>query len=352
MIPGIIRLALCFLAIAYSNCIRFYLFLYKIGVRKSAKLGVPILCVGNLTTGGTGKTPTTISVCKAALALGKKPVVILRGYGGANEYGCAVVSDGKNRLLDVAASGDEAQLLAKALPGVPVVVGKDRIRSGKLAIERFHPDVIVMDDGFQHWRLHRDLNIVLLNSTLPFDNGWTLPRGMLREPKKGLERAGVVLLTNSRRAGKEQTESVKREAKQLAPMSLVFASDLIVSGVRELGGDPFPLEKLRGAKVSALSAIGNPASFENSLLELGVSLISSVRLQDHDALTEGDLRAALSDAQSCGAEFCVITEKDAVKFPEFRSALPILVLQVEMKIDDESEFQRRLQSVFEVRNQK
>ena len=343
MSSSIIRVALSFLAIIYSSAIDAYLSLYKIGLKKSEKLSVPVVCVGNLTTGGTGKTPTTIAICKLLLAQGKRPAIILRGYGGANEYGCAVVSDGKRKLLAVSESGDEAQLLANALPEVPVIVGKDRIRSGKLAIERFAPDVIVMDDGFQHWRLHRDLDIALLNSVAPFDNGWTVPRGMLRESKKGLNRAQIVLLTNSHRAGPKQVEAVKNQVTRLAPNAKVFLSELTVSGVKQsVSGEMCNLDTVKQNKFAAFSAIGNPASFEHLLEEIGLKLVKCFRYRDHETLNLSEMLTLSSEAKAAGADAIITTEKDYVKLPEFKSDLPNYILEVEMKIECESEFIQRV----------
>ena len=199
VVPTLLRGTMTALAPVYVAGLKTYLLPYNLGIRKRKQLPCPVICVGNITTGGTGKTPMTQTLCNLLQASGKRIVILSRGYGGSNEYKCAVVSDGQKVRLSAREAGDEAYLLAKTLPDIPVIVGKDRRQTGMLAWNEFHPDVIVLDDGLQFWQLHRDLNIVLLNAADPFDNGYTFPRGLLREPPSHLRRAGIIVLTNARR---------------------------------------------------------------------------------------------------------------------------------------------------------
>jgi tetraacyldisaccharide 4'-kinase len=346
LVPTLLRGLLSALAPVYCLSLEIFLLPYYLGIRKRRRLPCPVLCIGNLTTGGTGKTPMTQNVCRLLQAAGKRVVVLSRGYGGQNEYGCAVASDGERVLLTAAESGDEAYLLASTLPGIPVVVGKDRRVTGALAWERFHPDVIVLDDGMQFWQLHRDLDIVLLNACEPFDNGWTFPRGLLREPPSHLRRAGIVVLTNAQRAGADQIATVTRQVAKLAPDRPILTADLTPTGLRDLTGKiDCPVSWLEGRRVAALSALGNPTAFESMLESLGASLVARFRFRDHKKINDVELRQACEEAQSADAVAVITTEKDAVKLATDTATLPLLALQVEMQIAGETEFWSVVESV-------
>ncbi len=346
LVPMLLRGLLSALAPVYCLGLELFLLPYSLGIRKRHRLPCPVLCIGNLTTGGTGKTPMTQTVCRLLHAAGKRVVVLSRGYGGANEYGCAVVSDGERLLLTARESGDEAYLLAATLPGIPVIVGKDRRVTGMLAWKRFQPDVIVLDDGMQFWQLHRDLDIVLLNACEPFDNGWTFPRGLLREPPSHLRRAGIVVLTNAQRAGTEQVATVQKRVAKLAPGTPVFTADLAPTGLRALAGKiDYPLAWLQGQKVAALSALGNPAAFEAMLKTLGANLLTRFRFRDHQQITDVELVRVCREAQNAGVGAVITTEKDAVKLSPEHATLPILALQVMMKIEGETGFWNVIESV-------
>jgi tetraacyldisaccharide 4'-kinase len=337
--PSLLRGTLGALAPVYCAGLKAYLLPYNLGLRQRMKLPCKVISIGNLTTGGTGKTPMTQALCRLLMRRGLRVAVLSRGYGGQLERGCAVVSDGDKVRLRAAESGDEAYLLARTLPGVPVLIGKDRRASGMLAVEQFGPDVIVLDDGLQYWQLHRDLDIVLLNACEPFDNGWTFPRGLLREPPSHLRRAGVVILTNAQRAGTAQVEAVIRRARQLAPGRPIYTADLAPFALRNVTTrESVDLEWLDGRRVTALSAIGNPAAFESMIGELGGILAGRFRLRDHRALTLADLERSCAESCAVGAQAIIITDKDAVKLPPLKTALPMLALQVTMQIEGEQEF--------------
>lgn len=339
VLPTLLRGGLSLLAPVYCAGLETYLLPYRLGLRKRKRLGCPVVCVGNLTTGGTGKTPMTQTLCRRLQEQGRQVAILSRGYGGRYERGCAVVSDGQKVRLNASEAGDEAYLLAKTLPGVPVVVGKNRRVTGSLAVEQFHPDVIVLDDGMQYWQLHRDLDIVLLNTCAPFDNGWTFPRGLLREPPSHLRRAGIIVLTNVQRAGCRQTDSVRETVSRLAPGSPVFTADLAPTGLyTHIGKEPLPLDWLAGRRVAALSAVGNPASFESMIGDLGGILAARFRFRDHQAITLADMERVFADACAAKAQAVLTTEKDAVKLAPLKSPLPVIVLKVAMQVESEKEF--------------
>lgn len=335
LLPTLIRGLFRMLAVIYTSAIRFYLKCYELGWRKPTRLNCPVLCIGNITTGGTGKTPTVQTIARLLLQHGLKVSILLRGYGGTNEYGCAVVSDGSTILLTQQEAGDEAYLLAKTLPGASVIVGKDRIKTGNLAIERFQPDLILMDDGFQHWRVHRDLDIVLLNAMEPFSNGYTVPAGLLREPKEHIARAGVVLLTNALRISDEEMTVLNNDLQRLASGVPIFTANLQPNHLIHLETmETLPIAWLNGRKIGAFSGLGNPASFEATLQEAGAITVASFRFRDHRSLTLEELSKIVQECQAHPIEAIVTTEKDAVKLPPLQTALPIFALQVEMRIDN------------------
>jgi tetraacyldisaccharide 4'-kinase len=355
LIPGALRLSLSALAPVYCAGLKTYLLPYHLGLRKRYRLPCPVICIGNLTTGGTGKTPMTQTLCRLLQAQGLRVVILSRGYGGKHERRCAVVSDGQKVRLNAQEAGDEAYLLARTLPGTPVIVGKDRRVTGRLAWDQFQPDLIVLDDGMQFWQLHRDLDIVLINACEPFDNGWTFPRGLLREPPSHLRRAGIIVLTNVGRAGPKQTQAVRAQVQQLAPGRPVFTADLAPQGLRAVSDQAkTPADWLEGRRIAALSAVGNPASFESMLGELGGVLAARFRFRDHHAITLADLEHVFTASCEAGAQAVITTEKDAVKMAPLKSPLPLLALQVKMQVEDEADFlaaiERFLESFYDARD--
>jgi len=339
LLPGILRVGLALLAQIYRLGLEAYLLPFEIGLRKRRRLPCPVLSVGNLSAGGTGKTPLTQSVCRALVARGYAPAILSRGYRGREEFGCAIVADRDGVHLSPEEAGDEAYLLAVTLPGVPIVVGKDRRVTGSLAIARFAPDLLVLDDGLQFWQLHRDVDLVLLDASRPFDNGWTFPRGLLREPPAHLRRAGIVVLTRTGEAGPERTRRARKEVSRYAAGKPVFEANLRPTGLKALDGSPCPpFEWLCGRRIAALSAVGNPESFEATLTALGADIVRVFRYRDHLAVASSDLERICAEAQASGAEAIITTEKDAVKLHPGAIGLPILWLSVEMTLCEEQAF--------------
>jgi tetraacyldisaccharide 4'-kinase len=336
--PMLLRTALGAFAPVYCVGLKTYLLPYNVGLRKRTKLPCKVISIGNLTTGGTGKTPMTQMLCRLLTASRRKVAILSRGYGGKLEHGCAIVSDSKRVWLNAQEAGDEAYLLARTLPGIPVLIGKDRRVSGMRAVEEFDPDIIVLDDGMQYWQLHRDLDIALLNACEPFDNGWTFPRGLLREPPSHLARAGIVVLTNIRRAGMDQVQDVIQHVRRLAPGRPIFTADLAPTGLWNVStGQELGVEWLESRRVAAVSAIGNPASFESMIGESGGILARRFRFRDHHPISLTDLEKICLESRAVGAEAIVVTAKDAVKLPLLKDSLPIMALQVTMKVDEDSE---------------
>jgi tetraacyldisaccharide 4'-kinase len=338
-VASTIRGTLAGLAYVYSGGLKLFLLPYKLGIRKQTRLSCPVISIGNLTVGGTGKTPMTQRICEFLVERGVKVCVLSRGYRGENEHGAAVVSNEKQVLLDAKSAGDEAYMLAQMLKGVPVIVGKDRRVSGKLAIEQFKPDVIVLDDGMQFYQLHRDLDIVLLDALRPFDNGWTFPRGLLREPPSHIRRGGCAVITNADKVGEDALKYLGDSIRKLSPTIPLFTAQYEIESLNALdrSAEHSP-DWLAGRKVAGFCALGNPAGFREQLERSGADIIHWVVFPDHHAPTMGELNEVIAAACERGAEAIIVTEKDAVKLPPLGRPLTFYALKARMRINDEADF--------------
>ena len=333
----------------YRAAVQFRHWLYDKRVIRNHALGCLVVSIGNLSCGGTGKTPVVEVFARSLSAKGRKVAILSRGYrrkkrtflekvahafnSGEMELPPQVVSDGSNLLMDSEHAGDEPYMLASNLPNVAVVVDKDRVKSGIHAIEEFETDVIILDDGFQYLRLKPHINIVLVDSTDPFGNGHVLPRGILREPIKNIRRADYIFLTKS--DGSHKNHHLKRFLRRHTrraeiiecchkPQHLV---KLFSNRERE------ELEFLKGKKVAALSAIARPESFENFLEQLGAELVARDHFADHHRYTAEEITDFLSAAKASGAEMVVTTEKDAVRIPNIgHCEVPIYYLRIQIDI--------------------
>lgn len=302
--------------------------LYRSGIVKPERLPVPVISVGNLTVGGTGKTPVTMHLARLLKKMGRRPAVVSRGYGGTAK-GPAVVSDGEKTLLTPAEAGDEPVLMARSLPGVPVVVSARRAEGGRLAFERFSSDVLILDDGFQHIGLARDLDILLVDGRRGFGNGYLVPRGVLREPARHAGRADLVLVKDGGAFGSgggPKGVDLPAAAFEYRPGELV-----------ELGsGEKTPASGLRGRRVTALSAIAEPGSFASVLTGLGAEVAVELAYPDHHAYSPEDVKDI--GAASEGTDLIVTTEKDAVKLALLGPSLeglPIFTLTIDLATDDD-----------------
>ena len=328
-------------AALYDIGLEAYLAGERLGFRRRDWLPVPVISIGNLTVGGTGKTPMTQLLCRRMQAAGKRTAILSRGHGGESQS-VRVVSDRSGAvLLSASQAGDEPHLLAQTLPGVPVLVGKDRRQSGREALRRFGLDALVLDDGFQFWQLGRDLDIVLLDARRPFDNGFPLPRGLLREPKRHLRRAGVVVATRAGGLTLAERQALTAQIHALAPDAPLFFADHRAMGLvptEDLSAPLQPLAKLHGMRVFAVSAIAQPQSFVETLTrELGAEVVGRQIWTDHYKISPSDARAILSAAVRVGADAVTMTEKDAVKWPAVEaSGLPVYALRIGMRVQNEA----------------
>ena len=326
---------------------------------KQVSVEVPVISVGNVTAGGTGKTPCILLLAEALQKRGRKPAVISRGYRSGLEKEGGVVSDGKNILVSQAMAGDEPYMMARKLPGVPILVGKDRITSAQKAMN-MGADVLLMDDGFQYWQLKRDLDIILIDCTNPFGYDHALPRGLLREPLSALQRAGLFILTKSDQVHAVDVMDIKEKLHELAPgvdilTSCHAPSKVVLYDKWKQSIHEGPLQEAAMKKALLLSGIGNPGAFAETAKEAGLRMVGQMAFDDHHHYTEEDVRNAISEAKAKGAEWIVMTEKDAVKMLNLtslaKSDIPFAVLEIEMTVHgDEEKLFRLIQKKIGIRD--
>jgi tetraacyldisaccharide 4'-kinase len=308
------------LALLYGAGVGLYRQAYVRDLLQTYALPCPVVTIGNLTVGGTGKTTTTRWIARRFLAQQRLPAVLSYGFrSGVRRSGSdspVLVSDLDGVLEPVAVSGDEAQLLARSLPGVPVVIGPHRVRSGRLACERFHPDVCLLDDGFQYWRLKSDLSILMVNADNPLGYSHLLPRGLLREPLRALSRADAVILSHADSHSPAQRAAIRDSLLHYNPALVIAEARHAPLRLRDLHtGGTAGLEALRGRRWLALSSIGHPDGFERSLIQHGAADVAPARFSDHHNYEPDDLRVAAERVRNDGLAGVVTTEKDAVKIP-------------------------------------
>ncbi len=303
------------LSYLYGLAMRMRSALYARGLLIQHSLPCRVISVGNLTVGGTGKTPVVIALMNALASGGHRVGVISRGYGRRSSADVLEVSDGHAIRGDPAETGDEPFLIAQRCPGMPVAVGADRYRVGRHMLDRFGIKTLVLDDGLQHLALHRDVDILVLDAIAPFGNGYLLPRGRLREPLSALGRASAVLVTRARQAG--ALDSLKAEIRAVAPSIPIWVTDFVPSALVRVGSEG-PSEalgpaRLKGERVLAVSGIGNPDSFRWLLVAAGATVADHCVFPDHHAYSREDLQRVKQAAERVGADRIVTTEKDAVK---------------------------------------
>lgn len=325
------------LSLLYGIIVRIICFGYCRGILPGYKSRIKVISVGNITLGGTGKTPFVKYLAQALSGSGRKVVILSRGYGM-----------------------DEVRFLEAALPGIKVFTGRDRIRKVK-EIERDCPcDVIILDDGFQHWRLKRDLDIVLLNSREYLGNRRLIPRGILREPASSLRRAGVVVLSKADLAN--NLGLIKEELRRINPLTLVLESSHLPSGLSGIDGEVLELGVLKGRELCLLSGIADPDSFAQTVIKLGADIALDLRYPDHYGYKEQDIRDIVNKCRDKKVDTIVTTEKDLPRLLASPSGghvsplggplaireagLTVLVLKIELKItENEKVFFERIHRI-------
>lgn len=308
---------------------------YDFGLMQPSSVDATVVSIGNITAGGTGKTPATIYYARRFSEEGQRVVVLSRGYGRTTPVNKPLtVSDGKSILLPPDEAGDEPYLIAKKLSRVPVVVCGKRVRGARFAVTHFNPDVVILDDGFQHIALSRDEDIVVIDCTIPFGFGHLLPRGLLREPLSALRRATGFLLTHADEREHGQIIDTLRQINPTANISKSRHRPVRLVSMKD--NAETRCDSLAGKRVLALSSIGNPKAFEETLRKLGADVVSRLRFRDHHWYDAADIERIQTTAERSRVDYVVTTEKDGV-----RLALPprvpenTLVLEVELELIDD-----------------
>ena len=331
----------------FAVAVKIRRWLYDFRILRDRTLGIQVIAIGNLTVGGTGKTPVVERFARELRDAGRTVAILSRGYRSKpvplhrkfvnklllrdDKTPPRVVSDGKSLLLDSETAGDVPYMLASNLKDVVVLVDKDRVKSGRYAIEKFGCDILLLDDGYQYWDLQgRRHDVVLIDRQQPFGNEHLLPRGTLREPPSHLARAHTIFITKS----DGQTAALRERINLLNPHAAVIEcvhQPMYFEDV--FTGERKGLDLLAGKKVASLSGIAQPESFEHSLGKLGGELVYSKRFADHHRFSQQEILNAINRGKKRQADMIVTTQKDAVRFPKIdRRDLPFYFMRVEIKI--------------------
>ena len=323
-------------ALVYALVQRLRAVIYLTGIFKTKRLPRPVLSVGNLAVGGAGKTPVTAHIARFFMGEGRRVAILSRGYGGSLEGKTAIVSDGKTISLSPEQCGDEPYMLASTIPGLMVVIGANRYEAGALALEQFSPDIFILDDGFQHLRLHRDLNILLLDCARPFGNSRTLPAGILREPISAAKRADILI----------QTRCPEGQERAMFGESIpCYGSRHVISNIICINdGKALDLISLDKAKLLAFAGIANPEFFFDGLRKRGLNIATTLCFPDHARYDEKLFSKIEQTMLATGADYAITTEKDGVKLRNLseRFKHKILLAQLELRFSDPESFAEAL----------
>jgi tetraacyldisaccharide 4'-kinase len=344
----------------YSAVTRARLALYRRGLLHVQKINSPVISVGNITTGGTGKTPLVEWIARAGAEMGRRVSVLTRGYGRTNPGQRVLVSDGERILADAGEGGDEPRLLAEMLQGVASIISDaDRAGAARWAEANLQSDLFILDDGFQHLRMARDLDLVAVDGMNPWGGGQLLPRGRLREPLKGLRRADSIIITRANQA--EDVDTLRKQAERLSGGRPVLLSRTRTRAIRPLGEtitnsaehgllshpSSYITQHFSPEPVAAFCAIGNPEAFFAHLQGDGHTVSYQRAFPDHHVYRQSDIDALSLEAKRQGALALLTTAKDAVKLRFLRFDLPCYVLEIELEFDDEEKLWAMLREAIE-----
>lgn len=339
----LLKSLLCLCSFIYSLAIRSILLAYKIKILPCHKLNCAVISVGNITWGGTGKTPLVEMIVRQLDSKGKKVAILSRGY--KKIVHCKNKSYGQRLTPD--AMGDEPYLLKKNLPHIPVLVGRDRVATGKRAVKECNIKAVILDDGFQYWRLFRDLDIVAINASSPFGNAHLLPWGILREPLSSLRRADIFMLTKVD-LGEHNLLGLRERLEQINSQALIVESVHQPLLLRNFKGKRSDLKELKGRRVCLLSSIADPLDFQKTVSNLGAKIDLKFKFPDHYNYRKEDIERIVNACRQKDLKIIVTTEKDAVRLSGLevqglRFGVQTFILRIEIRITkNEREFFDRL----------
>jgi tetraacyldisaccharide 4'-kinase len=344
----ILRAGLYLLSLLYQMAVNLRSWAYRNNILPQVKLSVPVISVGNITVGGTGKTPVVLLFAKYFQKQGIRVAILSRGYKRANPAEIHLVSDYEKVLGNWQEAGDEPYLLAESLPGVVVIVGNKRKISGEYAIKNLNAELLILDDGFSHQQVARNLNLVLIDATKPFSNKHCLPAGLLREPISSLTRADAILLTKIK-PGINYSNLINR-IRQINPSIPIFITRITPAKLVEISNRiEHPVSMLMREPIVAFAGIATPIAFRDTLQELNAEVKRLFPFPDHYGYTENDIRYLLEQAVQDKCRYLVTTQKDAVrvrdlleKFAEDRPQF--LALEINIEIENSTEFYTFIQN--------
>ncbi len=338
VIDGVLKIFLLILSLMYGFLIRILSSFYLINPHK---LDCKVISVGNVTLGGTGKTSLVELIAGYLKDNGHRIAILSRGYKKLDTQ--FTISDARYETM-----GDEPYMLSKNLVGVPVIVDKDRVRAGKKAINDYKVDTVLLDDGFQQWRLKKDLDIVTIDATNPLGNLHSIPRGVLREPLSSLKRAGILVLSKVDLI--EDSRSIKKFLNEINPDALIIEAIHKPMGFYKLGESRknlLTLNEFKGKKVSLVCGIADPRSFEQLVRNLGIEIALSFKYPDHHIYTRQDLDKIIDDSRKNGIDMIITTEKDSVRLSNFdTSAAHCFVLRIKLELLQYEEFFSKIHSLY------
>ncbi|MCH8119174.1 MAG: tetraacyldisaccharide 4'-kinase [Planctomycetes bacterium] len=324
---ALLRLVLGFAAGGYSIAVRGRNFLYSSGWLKAHRADAAVISVGNITVGGTGKTPLVIWLCKEIISDSKFQI---------SNSQCAILTRGyKTRAQETEDYRDEPAILAESCPGVKVIVNPDRVAGAAEAVSKFGAKVLIMDDGFQHRRLARDIDIVTIDATRPFGYGKMLPAGLLREPVASLKRADAIVITRCDQIAETELSQIERKLETINPNVIIARSIHAPTSVKSMDNKEISLEHLKDKKIFAFCGIGNPDAFLNTIKTIGSELVGSKVYNDHHHYTDDCLADIYEQARGLKADLILTTQKDWTKIiSDFESSLPLAYIGIEIKFLD------------------
>ncbi len=341
-VANILKFFLLLLSLIYHCVIKAIACLYKVKALRPYRPPCKVMSVGNLTLGGTGKTPLVLAIARRLKGSGKRLAILIRGYKGDAALG----------------TSDEAELLKRHLPDIPILVGRDRIKTAKEAIGSYGADIILLDDGFQHWRLSRDIDILTLDIKEPFGNGRLIPRGILREPLSALKRADIFMLTKVGPDGDSiaKAQGLKNRISTINKDAIVFTSSYIPTLLYDIfEGKSISISEIGGKDLALICGIADPESFEETVKSFGAEIALRFYFLDHHRYTAKDMKMIINKCKNKSIDTVITTEKDVPRLANIvhspqsivhSSGVKFLALGVELKIDDEEKFFGRLYSIF------
>lgn len=329
-----------FVSLFYFLIVRVRIWFYQKNIFEKRSLPVPVISIGNLTLGGTGKTPMAIWVAQKLLENGRQPAILSRGYQAKTRKSIEIVSDGSGILVEPELSGDEPAMMARRLKDVPVIISKNRYEAGALAINKFGVDSLILDDGYQRLDVKRDLNILLIDHSHDFENDTIFPAGTLREPIKEVRRADLICFTRT------ISDNSDPSVKNYVNVPIVKSQTVLKSLIDLKWKNTKSVSDLKGLRVCAFCGIAQPEKFKKLLESYGAEVVSFSSFPDHYYFKPDDIKDIEEKARICEAEVILTTEKDSVKLLEFSFTMPLFVAILDLNWLEGENILNRLLSEF------